>query len=185
MNEKIKQEKKKAMVKSKKDLDKDREKFLSQAREGLKELKDCDFEEFKEHMIELGEQLLAGQFMMMEWLGEERQKLFNQAVDCIKQIKATNDKDFKIVEKKFKEVDKEINSLMHQASKAEAMGLCSMLYTNGAVAALGKRGLLTDEALQEGLTLVPKRVKKHIANVMRIKISEVDKTLLDAIQATV
>ena len=41
------------MVKKKKDLDEKQAEFLSQAREAIKDMKDCDFEEFKELMIAL------------------------------------------------------------------------------------------------------------------------------------
>ena len=172
------------MAKKKKDLDKDREKFLSQARESLKELKDCDFEEFKELIIELGEQLLAGQFMMMEWLGEERQKLFNQTVESIKQIRVTNDEDFKKAERNFQQMFKIIDDFEKRVSKAEATSLISLMYTCAGLNAMGVKGYLTDTTLNKGLKLIPKRVKKHITDSLEMEPKRFDTLLAEAIEAT-
>ena len=172
------------MAKKKEDLDKKRDEFLNQARDVLKDLKDCDFEEFKEQMIVLGEQLLAANFMIMEWVGEERNKIFDMAVDEVKKIRATNDKDFKIAEKNFKKMGKLISDCEKHNAIAEATSMVSLMYTCAGLNAMGKRTLITDITLNEGLKLIPKKVKKHITKTLEMEPKRFDKLLEEALEAT-
>jgi len=172
------------MAKKKKSLAQEKDKFLNQAKGELGKLKDCNFEEFKEEMIALGEMLLAGQLQMMEWLGEERQKLFDMAVDAIKQVRAANEKDFQKAERNFQGMFKMIQEFDKKVAKTEATSLISLMYTCAGIHAMGKRRLVTETTLNEGLRLIPKRVKKHIIDTLEVKPKEFDKCLAEALEAT-
>jgi len=172
------------MAKKKKDLDKKRDEFLNQARDGLKELKDCDFKEFKEHMILLGEQLLAANFMIMEWVGEERNKIFYMAVDEVKKVRATNDKDFKIAEKNFKKMDNVIESFMHQAARAESASMVSLMRSLAIGNLLARKGVIEDEHEAGEMGYLSEKCLKFVQDYFEFKPKEFYNLMKKASEAT-
>ena len=165
-------------------LDKERERCLRKARGEFQKLKDCTFEELRETSIKFFEEVFAFQFLILDCVAEGKTELQDFAADAVKQVRATNDKDFKIAEKNFKKMDKVISDCEKHNAIAEATSLISLMYVCAGLNAMGKRRLVTNTTLNEGLKLIPKRVKKHITDTLEMEPKRFDTLLEEALEAT-
>ena len=104
----------------------------------------------------------------MYWdCGEKKARAIDPAVDCVKKVKAINDKDFKIAERNFRKIGKEIEELRHQAGKAEAGATYSIMRMAAIMMRLYKKGVLEADEVEskEDLRLIPKGTIKFISDL--------------------
>lgn len=172
------------MTKKKTGLDKKQKGFMNHAKKELQKLRDCNFEEFREASVDFFEQILAGQLFMMEWNGQQQKKLFDMAVDEVKKIRAVNDADFKKADEHFQMIDKVVDEVYKKQGKAEATSLLSLMFVCGVANAMGKKGVITNATLNEGLKAIPKRVKGVITDTLEIKDKDFDRLLAQGLEAT-
>jgi hypothetical protein len=162
-------------------LSKEGQGFLDDAHEQMKQLKDCDFEEFKSNMIALGEQLLASQLMMMDIITSGKEEIQDVAIQSIKNVRKQNDKDFKLAEKNFDKIRVELDQFHNNLKKCEAGNILAVLKVNAILVALVKKGLITDKdsEMVDKFRGIPKKTYKFLSGFFGVT----QKSIKSAIKA--
>ena len=150
------------------------EEFVAEAKETLKKLKDCDFEEFRDVMTDFAGELLKGEVMIMEWQGEERQKLFNLAAGAVKGVRAQNDKDFKTAERNFKHVDRALEEFAHQAARAETAAMVSLMRCASFGNVLASKGFMINDCEVGNLAALRKKQLTFIRKFFNYSVKDFD-----------
>jgi hypothetical protein len=165
------------------ELSKEGQSFLDDAHEQMKQLKDCDFEEFKANMISLGEQLLASQLMMMEILTTGKQEIQDVAVESIQAVRDQNDKDFLLAEENFNKIRVELDRFHDNLKKCEAGNILAVLKINAMLIAFVKKGLIDIKDMEtvDKFRGIPKKTYKFLANFFGVT----QKSIKSAVRAGV
>jgi len=166
-------------------LQKEGQALLDEAHEVLGHLKDADFEKFKEHMIALGEQLLAGQLMMLDVIANGKKEIQDVAVESIQAVRGQNDKDFKLAEKNFNKIRMELDELQDARQRAEVAMILVWLKVNSFLETLVKKDLITlsDADRVDNFKSIPKRILKFLSGFFGVTQKSIREGIREAVKA--
>lgn len=144
----------------------------------LDQLKDCNFEEFREGVIDFSKQMIDCQFRLLEEFGKLHAKTEKNLLSTLKTHNKGIERDFKIAEKNFKAVDRDLDKFKEKISQVAAAALVALMRSICISEHLFKRGILTRQITEtEMMTLLPKKVKSFIASTLDTPLKDIEKII--------
>jgi hypothetical protein len=141
----------------------------------IDKLKNCNFEELREGFIDVSKHLIEIQFTVLDLFETRLKEIKKVGLQCVKQVRMTNDKDFKIAEKNFKAINNQLDVFNDKLSQVAAASVVSLMRSVAVSQKLYKQGTFKGEISEEKvMKLLPVKVKKIIASTMDMKLKDLE-----------
>jgi hypothetical protein len=154
------------------------DKVRAEMKSQLDQFKDCNFEEFREGVIDFSKQMIDCQFKLVEEFGKSYVELEKKLLSTLKTHNKGIDRDFKMAAKNFKAVDGDLEIFRDKLSRIAAAALVALMRSIGTTEHLYKTGVLKRQITEaEAMMLLPKKVKTFIASTLDTPLKDIEKII--------